>query len=107
MRAVSFNVTVPSYLVGKGLGGLTESAIFGGLSGVRFVDVSEPALPGDDWVRLDILKAGISGTDIGTLTSYLRNGKAPLGVDIWGFSEVEPGRLATSSVPSTATAASG
>ena len=36
MRAVSFNVTIPSFLIGKGLGGLTESAIFGGLSGVRF-----------------------------------------------------------------------
>ena len=27
MRAVSFNVTIPSFLIGKGLGGLTESAI--------------------------------------------------------------------------------
>ena len=69
MRAVSFNVTIPSFLIGKGLGGLTESAIFGGLSGVRFGEVSEPPLPADGWVRLEILKAGICGTDIGTLWS--------------------------------------
>ena len=68
MRAVSFNVTIPSFLIGKGLGGLTESASFGGLSGVRFGEVSEPSLPAGDWVRLEILKAGICGTDIGTLT---------------------------------------
>ena len=45
MRAVSFDVTVPSFLIGKALGRLTESAIFGSLSGVRFGDVSEPRLP--------------------------------------------------------------
>ena len=68
MRAISFNVTVPSFLIGKGLGGLTESAVFGALSGVRFGAVSEPPLPAEDWVQLEILKAGICGTDIGTLT---------------------------------------
>ena len=63
MRAVTFNVTIPSYLVGKSLGKLTEAAVYGGLSGVRYTDVSEPELPGDDWVKLDILKAGICGSD--------------------------------------------
>ena len=79
MRAVSFNVTIPSFLIGKGLGGLTESAIFGGLSGVRFGDVPEPPLPGDDWVRLEILKAGICGTDIGTLTFKASPAMEPFG----------------------------
>lgn len=68
MQAVTFDVTIPSFLIGKGVGGLTESAFFGRLSGVRYRDVEEPALPGDDWVRLDVLEAGICGTDIGTLT---------------------------------------
>jgi threonine dehydrogenase-like Zn-dependent dehydrogenase len=68
MHAVTFEVTIPSFLIGKGLGGVTESAIFGSLSRVRYRDVEEPPLPGDDWVRLDVLEAGICGTDIGTLT---------------------------------------
>ncbi|MEX2466501.1 MAG: alcohol dehydrogenase catalytic domain-containing protein [Gemmatimonadota bacterium] len=67
MRAVTFNVTVPSYLVGKSLGRLTEAAVFGTLSGVRFADVAEPGLPAEDWVRIEVSKAGICGTDIGTL----------------------------------------
>lgn len=79
MRAVSFNITIPSFLIGKGLGGLTESAIFGGLSGVTYGDVAEPALPGDDWVRLEILKAGICGTDIGTLTFKASPAMEPFG----------------------------
>ena len=79
MRAVSFNVTVPGFLLGKGLGGLTESAVFGALSGVRLGDVPEPALPADDWVRLEVLKAGICGTDIGTLTFKASPAMEPFG----------------------------
>ena len=68
MQAVSFNVTIPRYLLGKGLGKLTKSAVFGGLSGLGYGEITEPSLPADDWVRLEILKAGICGSDVGTLT---------------------------------------
>jgi L-iditol 2-dehydrogenase len=79
MRAVTFNVTIPSYLVGKSLGKLTEAAVYGGLSGVSYTDVSEPELPGDDWVKLDILKAGICGSDIGNLTLKSSPAMEPFG----------------------------
>ena len=79
MRAVSFNVTIPSFLIGKGLGKVTESAIFGGMSGVSFGDVAEPALPAEDWVRLEIVLAGICGTDIGTLTYKASPAMEPFG----------------------------
>lgn len=68
MRAVTFNVTIPNYLLGKGLGRITEAALFGGLSGVSYGDVPEPGLPGAAWVRLAVIKAGICGSDIGALT---------------------------------------
>lgn len=70
MRAVSFNVTVPSFMVGKALGRFTASAFFGSLSGVRYAEVPEPPLPGEDWLRLEVLSAGICGTDISALTFY-------------------------------------
>lgn len=79
MRAVSFNVTVPGFLLGKGLGGVTESVLFGGLSGLRLKDIPEPALPGDDWVRLEVLKAGICGTDVGNLTFSASPAMEPFG----------------------------
>jgi threonine dehydrogenase-like Zn-dependent dehydrogenase len=79
MRAITFNVTVPGFLLGKGLGRFTESAVFGRLSGVRLTEVSEATLPGDDWVRLQVLKAGICGTDIGTLTYKASPAMEPFG----------------------------
>lgn len=68
MRAITFDVSVPRYLLGKGLGGVTSSVLFGALSGVRLGDVPSPGLPGPGWVRLRVLLAGICGTDIGNLT---------------------------------------
>lgn len=79
MRAVTFNVTVPGYVVGKGLGGLTESALFGKLSGLRYGDVTEPGLPGDEWVRVQVLKAGICGSDLGALTYKTSPAMEPFG----------------------------
>jgi len=79
VRAVTFNVTVPGFLIGKGLGGITESALFGGLSGVRYRDVPEPPLPGDDWARLEVLTAGICGTDVATLSYYMSPTMEPFG----------------------------
>lgn len=79
MRAVTFNVSIPSYVVGKILGKVTKSAIFGGLSGIRYGEVGEPDLPGDDWVRLEVLKAGICGSDIGNLTLKASPAMEPFG----------------------------
>lgn len=79
MHAVSFNVSVAGFLLGKGLGRFTESALFGALSGVRFGDVSEPSLPGDDWVKLEILASGICGTDVSTLTFNSSPSMEPFG----------------------------
>ena len=79
MKAVTFNVTIPSYLVGKSLGRLTEAALFGGLSGVRLQDLAEPELPGDNWVKLEIVLAGICGSDIGNLTLKSSPAMEPFG----------------------------
>ena len=67
MRAVSFDVSIPRYLLGKGLGRVSEAFVFGRASGLRLAQRGAPPLPGPDWVRLEVLKAGICGTDVGTL----------------------------------------
>lgn len=79
MRAVTFNVSIPGFLVGKALGGVTESALFGALSGVRYDEVAEPSLPADDWVKLDVLAAGVCGTDVSTLTFNSSPSMEPFG----------------------------
>lgn len=68
MKSVTFDISVPRYLLAKGLGGLTSSVTFGALSGLRLQDLPEPRLPGPDWLRLEVLLAGICGTDIGNIT---------------------------------------
>jgi L-iditol 2-dehydrogenase len=68
MRAITFDVSVPRYLLAKVLGGLTSSVAFGALSGVRLRDLPEPVLPGEEWVILEVLLAGICGTDLANLT---------------------------------------
>jgi threonine dehydrogenase-like Zn-dependent dehydrogenase len=67
MRAVTFNVTIPRYLAARSVGRVSGSVIHGRLSGVRLTDVTSPELPGPAWVRLEVLKAGICGTDLSTV----------------------------------------
>jgi threonine dehydrogenase-like Zn-dependent dehydrogenase len=79
MRAVTFDVTVPSYLLGKALGGITDAVLFGRLSRLRLRDVPEPPLPGPEWARLEVLQAGICGTDVGTITLRASPAMEPFG----------------------------
>jgi threonine dehydrogenase-like Zn-dependent dehydrogenase len=50
------------------MGRFTSTVTFGGLSGLRLRELPEPALPGPEWVRLEVLAAGVCGTDISVLT---------------------------------------
>ena len=79
MRAVTFDVSVPGYLLGKSLGGATDAVVFGGLSGLRLADVPEPLLPGPDWARLDVMLCGICGSYIGNLTFKSSPAMEPFG----------------------------
>ncbi len=79
MRALSFNVTVPGFLLARGLGGLTEAAVYGRLSGLRLREVPAPALPGNEWVRLEVLACGICGTDLGNLQMRASPAMEPFG----------------------------
>ena len=68
MRAITFELSIPRYLLGKSLGGITSAVTYGALSGHKLRDLPEPVLPGPKWVRLEVLAAGICGTDLSTIT---------------------------------------
>jgi len=53
VRAVTFDASVPRFILAKTLGRVSESAFYGAPSGVNLVDIPEPSLPGDRWVRLE------------------------------------------------------
>src|SRR5262245_42160270 len=79
MRAVTFDVSVPNYIKGITLGRVAEAAVFGGLSGVKYGEVAEPPLPASDWVRREVLKSGICGSDIGNITYKSSPAMEPFG----------------------------
>jgi len=107
MRAVTFEVTIPRYLLGRSAGRVTESVLVGRLSGVRMTGMELPPLPGPRWARLRVVRSGICGTDLGTLTFEASPALEPFGsfpavpghevlatvVEVGsGVSSVEPGQ---------------
>ena len=68
MKALRFGISIPRLLMGRTLGRLTDSVVFGALSGLSLEEVPDPALPGPDWARLDVLMCGVCGSDIAGLT---------------------------------------
>ncbi|HMI83132.1 MAG TPA: alcohol dehydrogenase catalytic domain-containing protein [Polyangiaceae bacterium] len=68
MRAVVFDLSIPRYVVAKAIGKVVLSLYDGANSCLRVrSDVSEPALPGDAWVRLRPIACGLCGTDVATV----------------------------------------
>ena len=79
MRAVTFDVSVPRYLLARSLGRFTESVLVGALSGIRLGRSELRPLPGPRWARLRILKGGICGTDLSTVTFAASPALEPFG----------------------------
>lgn len=79
MRAVTFDVSVPRFLLAKTLGRVTERAFYGRLSGLAVGDVDLPPLPGPRWARLEVVLAGICGSDVGNLTYSSSPAMEPFG----------------------------
>lgn len=79
VRAVTFDVSVPRFLLAKSVGRVSDSVLYGAFSGVDLVDREPLPLPGPDWLRLDVIFAGICGTDIGNLTYAASPAMEPFG----------------------------
>ncbi len=67
MRAVTFDVSVPRYLLARSAGRVSDAFLYGAASGVALRNVDEPRLPGPRWVRVETVLAGICGSDIANL----------------------------------------
>ena len=79
MRAVTFDVTIPRFLLAKTLGRVTDTAFYGAPSGVDLVDVPVPEHPCDRWVRIEVIHCGFCGSDIGNLTFAASPAMEPFG----------------------------
>ncbi len=79
MKAVEFNLTIPGYILAKTLGRFSSSFVYGRASGVRLVSKARPALPGDEWVRVEVLLCGICGSDLGNISCKSSPAMEPFG----------------------------
>jgi threonine dehydrogenase-like Zn-dependent dehydrogenase len=68
VRAVVFDLSIPRYVMAKAVGKVVLSLYDGDSSCLRVRnDLPEPALPGDEWVRLRPIGCGLCGTDVATV----------------------------------------
>lgn len=65
MKAVTFDVSLPKYVASTAMGKLNRRFQHGPMSCVGYREVPEPALPGDDWVKVRTIYGGICGSDLG------------------------------------------
>lgn len=79
MRAVTFDVSVPRYLLAKSIGRISDWAVYGAPSSVKLHDVPRPSLPGPSWARLKVLSCGICGSDIGNISYSSSPAMEPFG----------------------------
>ena len=78
MQAVEFRLSIPKYLLARGIGRrlpeLHTNKVFGQ---VALRDVTDPVLPGPDWLALEPVLAGVCGTDLGTIAGRTSPALAP------------------------------
>ena len=75
MKAIQFDISIPQFLALKLFGAISKSAYYSGpLSTIHMVDLPEPALPSQDWVKVKVSRCGICTSDISTI--LLKNSPA-------------------------------
>ena len=79
VKAVEFNVTIPGYVLAKSLGRVSGSFVYGRASRLGLVERAPPAIPGDDWVRIEVLLCGICGSDLGNVSYKSSPAMEPFG----------------------------
>jgi threonine dehydrogenase-like Zn-dependent dehydrogenase len=68
MKAVQFNVSVPQFLALKVFCSGNKKAYYSGpLATVRMVDLPEPGLPAQDWVKIRVQRCGVCTSDVNTV----------------------------------------
>lgn len=67
MRAVVYNFSIPNYIAAKALGKRFPSLYYGKPSAVSLQQVPEPQLPGEKWMKVKPIYAGVCGSDMGAI----------------------------------------
>ncbi len=68
MKAIVFSAPIPTYLLTRAAGALSRRLLVGPHACTRLADVPDPALPGEDWVRIRTRLGGICGSDLAVVS---------------------------------------
>lgn len=68
MKALQMTDSIPRYLMTKGTSRARRHVYWGRGACFRAAEVSRPAFPNEEWVRVQTRYGGICGSDIGTIT---------------------------------------
>jgi len=93
MRAVQFLVSVPRYVFTLMAGRIYQPAFWGPLSLVQYREVSEPQLPGSDWVKVKVRYGGICATDMGLIRLTESPALSPFGSERFTIGHENVGTL--------------
>ncbi len=78
MKAIQFNFTIPRYILGLGLGKISSNFYWSGMTCTQYREISDPHLPGDDWVVVKTRLGGICGTDMSAVKLTASTYSTPL-----------------------------
>jgi threonine dehydrogenase-like Zn-dependent dehydrogenase len=65
MKALAFETSVPRYLLVSAIARVRPQVLFSNLAPTQMREIPEPALKGDDWVKIRPRLSGLCGTDMG------------------------------------------
>lgn len=78
MKAVTFDGAIPRYVLTRTVGSLAPGLLTGRGRCTRMQDIDEPALPGEDWVRVRTRLGGICGSDLNLVGLGVSPSTSPL-----------------------------
>ena len=78
MKAIQFNLSIPRYVLGLGLGKLSSDFYWSGLTCTQLNNIPEPSLPDNDWVVVKTRLGGICGTDMSAVKLTASTYSTPL-----------------------------
>jgi threonine dehydrogenase-like Zn-dependent dehydrogenase len=68
MKAIVFAAPIPTYLLTLVAGALSSRLLVGPHACTRYAEIEDPALPGDDWVRVRTRLGGVCGSDLAVVS---------------------------------------
>jgi len=72
MKALQFSVSIPKFITLKALGTISKRLYYASpLSTIKLVEIDEPSLPSEEWIKIKTYFCGLCGSDVNLI--FLRD----------------------------------